>query len=58
MRAPQSRREYPTGGLATLALAGPWRELDRGGRELKQYFLLLPQPGGIASSTMVREPCA
>ena len=29
--------KYPTCGLATLALAGPWRELDREGATLEAF---------------------
>ena len=36
--------KYPTGGLATLALAGPWRELDREGATL-EAFTVPRRPG-------------
>ena len=29
--------KYPTGGLATLAFEGPWRELDREGATLEAF---------------------
>ena len=31
--------KYPTGGVATVAFDGPWRELDRDGATLEAFLL-------------------
>lgn len=31
--------KFPTGGLATLAFPGPWRDLDRGGARLEAFVV-------------------